>query len=286
MQRAKRVLLWSVAGGVLFSAGLMGIASGQTRNGGERIVQAQVVLTVSESKRLIGKAVAEMPIVKEALKNGMVIITKGTTDTYVAEEILGKKIEHGAYVYGKTYPAKGGKRLKDVKRINEIILVKGKLDKSLSLEEAVRKLKPGDVVIKGANALDYENKRAGGIVGSSDGGTTGTIMRYVISRKAHFVIPVGLEKQVSGDVLDIVNKMREPVESLNRVPSMFLFTGHIVTEIEALRILADVSAFQVAAGGIGGAEGSVRLLCRGTREQVEKALKIVERIQGEPPFVE
>ena len=67
---------------------------------------------------------------------------------------------------------------------------------------------------------------------------------------------------------------------------MFLLTGHIVTELEALDILTGVTAFQAGAGGIGGAEGSVRLICRGTHQQVQKALDLVADIQGEPPFVE
>ncbi|HOF41391.1 MAG TPA: hypothetical protein PLD73_15065 [Candidatus Hydrogenedentes bacterium] len=37
---------------------------------------------------------------------------------------------------------------------------------------------------------------------------------------------------------------------------------------------------------VGGAEGSTRLVCRGSREQVEKALAIAESIQGEPAFLE
>jgi len=252
----------------------------------KEIVQAQLVLTVSESKRLIARAVAEMPIVKKALADGMIIIAKGTTNTYVAEELLGRKIAHGAYVYGRTYPAKGGKRLQPVDRMPEVILVKGKQSEDLSVEQAVRKLKPGDVVIKGANALNYQNKTAAVITGSSDAGTTGKIMPYVVARKAHLVIPVGLEKQVAGDPVDIFNKMREPIESLNTVHPMFLLTGHIVTELEALQILTGVSAFQSAAGGIGGAEGAVRVVCRGPRERVEKALRLAEDIQGEPPFVE
>ena len=261
-------------------------AEGRTKDKEEKIVQAQIVLTVSESKRLIAKAVAQMPIVVKAMKNGMVIIAKGTTNTYVAEEIVGKKVPHGAYVYGRTYPEKSGKRLKPVKSISEVVLVKGKARDDLSLAEAVRKLKAGDVVIKGANALDYKNKTAGVIVGGPNSGTTGKIMPYVVGTKSHLVIPVGLEKQVSGKAIDIANKMREPVESLNEIPSMFLLTGHIVTEIEALKILAGVSAFQAAAGGIGGAEGSVRLVCRGTKKQVKKALKVAGEVQGEPPFVE
>jgi len=279
----KRILLT-----VLLAAGLfcVGPAVPADKSEKDKIVQAQIVLTVSESKRLIAKGVAQMPIVKEAMKNGMVIIAKGTTNTYVAEEIVGRKIAHGAYVLGRTYPEKGGKRAKPVESVKEIVLVKGKVRDDLGLSEAVRELKPGDVVIKGANCLDYENKLAAVIVGSSDAGTTGKILPYVGASKAHLVIPVGLEKQVAGSPIDIVRKVREPIESLNRVYSMFLLTGHIVTELEALKLLGDVSAFQAAAGGIGGAEGSVRLVCRGRRENVQRALKLAEEIQGEPAFVE
>jgi hypothetical protein len=253
---------------------------------GQDIVQAQVVLTVSESKRLIAKAVVQMPIVQRALKDGVVIVAKGTTNTYVAEEITGEKIPHGAYVYGRTYPAKGGKQLPSVEAIGEVVLIKGERQADMKLDEAVQKLQPGDVVIKGANALDYANKTAGVMIGSPTGGTSGTIMPYVVARKAHLIIPVGLEKQTAWPVMDIANKMREPVESLNDIPSMFLLTGHIVTEIEALELLSGVTVFQAGAGGIGGAEGSVRLIVRGSRQQVEKALRIVEGVHGEPPFVE
>ena len=228
-----------------------------------------------------------MPVVKKALEKGTVIIAKGTTNTYVAEEILGRKIEKGAYVLGRVYPAKGGKRLNpDIAAIPEFVLKNGKLVEGSSLADAVKQLKAGDVVIKGANALDYKNKTAGVMIGSSTGGTTGTLMPYVVARKAHLVIPVGLEKLVAGNVVDMTNMMREPMESLHNLPSMFLLTGEIVTEIEALKILTDVSAFQVAAGGIGGAEGAVWLVLRGTAEAVKKALELVQSIQGEPPFVE
>jgi hypothetical protein len=66
---------------------------------------------------------------------------------------------------------------------------------------------------------------------------------------------------------------------------MYLYTGDIITEIEALKILADVSATHIASGGIGGAQGSVRLLIRGSEKNVKKALNIIKQIQGEPPFV-
>jgi len=250
------------------------------------IVQAQVILTVSESKRLIGKGVAGMSIVRNAYKEGMIIIARGTTNTYVAEEILGQTIEKGAFVSGRTYPVKGGRRLNPSSTRREIVIKNGIVMDDMIVEEAVKELKQGDVVIKGANALDYENRTAGVFLGSSSSGTTGKIMPYIVGSKVHLIIPVGLEKNVAGNVLKLTNRMREPFESLNSIPSMALLTGKIVTELEALNTLTGVSAFQSGAGGIGGAEGAVYLILRGKKEQVEKALKLVEEIQGEPPFVQ
>jgi len=272
---------------MLAVAGVAG--AGESGSAAADSVQAQVILTVSEGKRLIAKAVSEMPVVKQALQDGMVVIARGTTNTYVAEELTGQKIAHGAYVIGWTGPAKGGQAPEPGERIEDIVLVNGQVQTGMSMDDALNALKAGDVVIKGANALDREHKTAGVLIGggpNSSAGTTGKVYPVVVSRKAHLVIPIGLEKQVQGDVIDIANKMREPVESLNNIPSMFLVTGHILTEIEALELLTGASVFQAAAGGIAGAEGSSRLICRGTREQVEKALAIAESIQGEPAFLE
>jgi hypothetical protein len=241
---------------------------------------------VAEGKRLIGKGVARLPAVRKALRDGTVIITTGTTNTYVAEEILGEKIEPGTFVTGRTYPSKGGVRLKPKgKFIRVIVLRKGKREKDLSLDDALQGLKPGDVVMKGANMLDYDAGVAGVLIGHHSSGTVGKLMPFVVARKAHLVIPVGLEKQCPGRGREIVRKMRQPVKTLGRVPSMFPMTGHIVTEIEALRLLTGVEAFQAASGGIGGAEGSRWIVFRGTKEQVQKTRELLKSVQGEPPFV-
>ncbi len=264
--------------------------------GPDNIVQGGAILTVAESKRLIGKAVAQMPIVKNALANGMVIIIKGTTNAYVAEEITGQKVNHAAFVTGRIEPEKGTKNLPPVKPVNHLILEKGKVV-DIPLPEAVKKLKAGDVVMKGANALDYKNKMAAINILDPAGGTTGITMPFIIARKAHLVIPVGLEKLIAGDMVETTLKMREPMETLpapsgkskslfpgNNIPSMWLVTGEIVTELEAIKILTGATAFQSSAGGVSGAEGGVWLVFRGTRDQVNKALKLVQSIQGEPPY--
>lgn len=57
--------------------------------------RALITLTPSEAKRLIGKAVAMMEPVRESLKKGTIVICLGTTNAYVVEEILGRRIEKG-----------------------------------------------------------------------------------------------------------------------------------------------------------------------------------------------
>jgi hypothetical protein len=278
------VLLTIIVGGSSVSGEPLPAATTAT-NSGEQIVQAHAVFTVAESKRLIAKAVAKMPIVRDALKSGTVIVCKGTTNTYVAEELLGRRIPHGAYVFGNVTPEKGGRQMPKVEPMPEVVLVKGQHRPDLTLDEALKLVSPGDVVIKGGNALDYANKTVGVWTGNPTGGTTGKIMPYVIAGKVQLVVPIGLEKLVAGRVEEIAARTTQPVESLAKLPRMRILKGHIVTEIEALKILANVEAFQASAGGVGGAEGAVWMVWRGSRADVEKARDITAGVQGEEPFI-
>ena len=255
--------------------------------GPEALVQTQKVLTVSEGKKLIARAIVRFPLVQKALQKGLVIIAKGTTTTYIAKEILKTEIPHGSFVIGSVYPEKGGKKLTPGETLKEIILVDGQRRQDVSLEEAVKQLRSGDVVLKGANALNYRRQLAAGLIGvpSPSAGTTGKIIPAILGTKAHLIIPVGLEKEIGGNMVEIVKAMQTPATTLGDDLSMVLYSGILFTEIEALRTLTGVSALHVASGGIGGAEGSTRLLLRGSEEQVKKALEIIADIQGEPPFV-
>ena len=67
-------------------------------------MKAQIVLTSSESKRLIAKAVSQMNVVKKALKKGIIVICRGSTNAYVAEEISGQQIEKGKFTAGYVGP--------------------------------------------------------------------------------------------------------------------------------------------------------------------------------------
>ena len=56
----------------------------------------------------------------------------------------------------------------------------------------------------------------------------------------------------------------------------------VITEVQALTILAEVRARLVSSGGIGGSEGAVILLIEGYKENLDQAVAIIEGIKGEP----
>jgi hypothetical protein len=160
----------------------------------------------------------------------------------------------------------------------------GELDPSLDRFTAVDVMGPGDIYVKGANALNYQMGVAGILIGHPKGGTIGGVIGSIISRKMHLLIPVGLEKEVAFDIDEVARRIAEPDDGVESVTSLFPVRGTIFTEIEALHTLAGVDAVQAGAGGISGAEGAVWLLVDGTAAQVAQALEIVEGVRGEPAF--
>jgi hypothetical protein len=101
------------------------------------------------------------------------------------------------------------------------------------------------------------------------------------------IIPVGLEKESSQDI-DLIGECSK-IEHKNtnrKTPWLWSVKGELFTEIEALKQFANIEAIHYGSGGIGGAEGAVSILIRGTETEVNKALAVIEDVQGEPPFME
>ncbi|MBN2335569.1 hypothetical protein JXL21_08410 [Candidatus Bathyarchaeota archaeon] len=246
-------------------------------------MKRQFVLTVSESKRLIAKAVAALPEVQRAMKEGKVVVATGTTNAYVLEELWGKKIDKRCYRSGITTPDEPEKGPKPQgEKIPDVVFVKGKVEPKYDRVNAVKDMGKGDIFIKGANVLNYEDYLAGVLIGGMDGATVGNTIGHIIGKQIHLVIPIGLEKLTYEDINELhLLASEEDYEG----PRMWPLTGTIVTEIEALAILAGVDAYLYSAGGIAGAEGSVRILVDGTDEEVAEALALVKSIKGEPRYL-
>jgi hypothetical protein len=242
-------------------------------------MKRQVILTVSESKRLIAKAVAELPEVKKAMKEGVLVVATGTTNGYVLEELWGRKIDKRGYRSGLTLPEDPEKSPEPKpNKIPDVVFVKGKVEPKYDRVNAVKDMEKGDVYIKGANVLDYLGGVAGVLIGGMDGSTVGNTLGHIIGKQIKLIIPVGLEKLSFEDINGL---HRLAAEEDYEGPRLWPITGTIVTEIEAISILSGADAYLYSSGGIAGAEGSVRLLLDGTEEDVNRALELVKSIKGE-----
>jgi hypothetical protein len=246
-------------------------------------MKRQVVLTVSESKRLIAKGVAALPEVRGAMEEGMVVVATGTTNAYVLEELWGREFDKRRYRSGVTAPKEPERHGEPRgEPIPDVVFRRGEVAGELDRYNAVEHMGRRDVYIKGANALDYEGGMAGVLIGSPTGGTVGAVLGSVIGKKITMVIPVGLEKLVYMDVNDL-HWLSSQEDSEG--PSLWPISGIIVTEIEALQILTGVDAYLYSSGGVAGAEGGVRLLLDGAEEDVEAAVELVESVRGEPRYL-
>lgn len=250
-------------------------------------MQAQVVLTVSEGKRLIAKGIAEYHPVIEALREGWVAVAKGSTNGYVVEELTGRPVDKKKYMTGYTVPAGRKGKLGFSSEAPDLVLHKGEPVEGMSSTDALKEMGPGDVFMKGANALNYEDRLAGILIGHPTGGTIGATIGTVTARRINLIIPVGLEKQVPYNLIDAGYLLGPGEEERGKnFPALWPVYADVFTEIEAFRELFDVDAYPVAAGGLAGCEGAIRFCLHGEKRSVGDALKMVEGIGGEPPFVE
>ena len=247
-------------------------------------VSGILVLTPAESKRLIAKAVGAMPQVKRALEKGRVIIANGTTTAFVAEEILGCQVSKYRYAAGYVGEGKLATTPREL-RTKAYVLVDGR-PVDVPAREIIQEFEADDVFIKGANAVDAEG-HVGILMANDRGGDISRAQGILVARGCHFIAPVGLEKLVpsvsaashKGGILRLKYAMGL------KVGVMPVVNATLVTEIQALRILAGVEATHVASGGIGGCEGAVTLIVEGTDEAVRRAFEVVERVKGEEPVL-
>jgi len=249
---------------------------------------AEIVLLPAESKRLIGKAVAGMNSVRQAKEKGILVICRGSTSSYVAEELMNTEINKGGYTAGYI----GCKGLSVNPKIPaEIIFVNGQMRKDIGLTDIVKDLKRGDVVVKGANAIGPDGIAAN-LIGRQNekttGGTVGLFEVLAMARGVEVVIPVGLEKHIPVSVLVGARKLSSgKVDHSYGMPcGLVPIFGTTVTEVEAMKSMADVEIIPISAGGIGGAEGCIVFLIEGEEVEVRKILGVIEDIRGEGAVLE
>ncbi len=235
--------------------------------------QIQVTLTPRESKRIIAMGVKKLPVIQQALKKGIILITLGSTNAYVAEELTGKKIDHARY--GAGYIDGTTTVVPIDNRLPAIALRDGKEVKD---DGIIKEMGAGDVVIKGANALDPQGV-AGVMMANPQGGTTGSLIGAVMARGINLVIPVGIEKSIHYSVVELSKRtgIQRCTKATGLPVGVMPLVGTVVTEVQALTLLGAEDVFPIGAGGINGGEGSVTLCVTGDR--VDEIFELVQKVK-------
>lgn len=243
----------------------------------------QISLTPAAGKQLIALALKQNKELMEALRNHTVAIVAGTTNTYIAKallEVIGEKGFTGCHFFrgivsGQPVPS-------DLPEMDgDVIIEKGQWIHGKVIQEIAPTLKAGDIILKGANAVDLKTGEAAVLIGHPEGGTLAGIMQASIGRRVRVMVPVGVEKRVDGPISALCSLCNDPEASGVRLAQA---PGKAYTEIDAIRELTGAEATLIAAGGICGYEGIAWFQCTGTDEQLNNLKKIAAQVRDTPAY--
>jgi hypothetical protein len=242
----------------------------------------QLNITIAMGKRLIGRGMAQHPDIRRVLERGTLVIIAGTTNGYVAEEVLkslGQAEGFSRRGFRRGIKVPPSDQAPEIPFPGDVVITDGQWQKGKIITEVAKQLQEGDIVLKGANAFDPRGQAAVQI-GSDVGGTIIASMPAIIGRRVQLFVPVSLEKRVFEDVNLIAQRINAPGTG---GPRMFPMPGRIFTELDAIKLLAGAEAHLLAAGGVYGAEGGLWLGVSGTEEQVRAAIDLIRSVAAEPP---
>lgn len=243
----------------------------------------QISLTPAAGKQLIALALARNEQLLNAAKNRCVVIVAGTTNTYIAKAVLEAIGENGftgrhffrGIVSGQPVPS-------DLPEMDgDVVIEKGKWVHGKTIQEVAPTLKTGDIILKGANAVELKTGDAAVLIGHPAGGTLAGIMEASIGRRVQVIVPVGVEKRVDGPISRLCSLCNDPQASGVRLAPA---PGKAYTEIDAICELTGAQATLIAAGGICGYEGIAWFQCSGTEEQLEQAEQLWQKVKNTPSF--
>ena len=253
----------------------------------------QYPLTPAAGKRLIAKALKVHPLVTQALRGGRLVIVAGTTNGYVAEEILnhigqavGFSRQHffrGLTVAPASITRMGGSP-GNTGFTGDIVITKGVWKRAETIFEVVGQMDENDLIIKGANALDMVHGHAASFVDHHDSGAIGAIVPAVLGRRVRLLLPVGLEKRVPGDLMALAKHLGSQEARGAKGVRLCPLPGEVFTEIDAISLCTGARAELIGAGGVGGAEGCVWLAIEGSGEQLAQVETLMRTVHAEPAF--
>lgn len=96
------------------------------------------------------------------------------------------------------------------------------------------------------------------------------------------IIAAGMEKLIPGSVWDSIRAAQRKGVDASRGMACGLFpvVGELVTELSAIKLIADVEATLIGRGGIDGAEGGCLFQACGSEAEVAKLEAVLEKCYG------
>ena len=245
------------------------------------------MLTVAMGKRLIAKGLMANPAVREAMTNRRLLIVAGTTNGYAAEEALRaisdntpfdkRTWRRGITVAPGAKPAPGQAGF-------DLLIDHGKAYFDRDVFSVAPELGPGDMIMKGANALympESGASEAGVLIGHPHGGTLIPITAAAIGRRVQVLVPVGVEKRVQRPISRLAALANAaPGEG----PRLAPISGTAYTELDAIADLTGILSPEIlASGGAMGAEGAAYFTVTDCEEKVDCLKALVTGLHAEPP---
>lgn len=238
-------------------------------------VVAVAVIPPEVGRRLIGLAVAALPVVQERTHKGRMVIVGGTTTRYVVHGLLGEDPGREAFAVGWIRDGQLGETPREGRGPGPYLFEEGRLSRGWP-GELLNRFEAGDVYIKGANALDPVGNVAV-LMASPTGGTIGAAMTILMARGGELIVPVSLQKLIPSVSAACrwmgqgrsVRTMGSPVGYM----PILAGAATVITEVEAIGILGEgVKATLVAAGGVDDCEGALVVALEGAKPAVDKMM--------------
>lgn len=240
-------------------------------------MKIQVSLTVEEGKYIIALGICQHPLFKKAISEGKVLLKGGSTVSRIAEIKTGKPLR----ICGRITQRGTVTSLIESSDPHCIMMLQDKwkeIDKDIGLQS--QRLRKNDLVICGANAFDSQGN-AVSMVGSMGGGSVGQALISWYTEGVPILIPVGIEKMIPGNLDEVIIRSGRKGKDLSWGMSVGLLPlrGEVVTEIEAIKYLANVECHAIGAGGIGEAQGGATLEIWGDDSEVTKIVNIIKDVK-------
>jgi len=242
----------------------------------------QFIITSSMGKRLIAKGIVKRADVAAAMKRGKLVIVAGTTNGYVAEEVLaelGQAEGFSRVGFRRGTTIAPGASLPQAASPTDVVISDGQWLKGKEIFDVVDDMQHGDVILKGGNALDFCRRQAAALIAHPMGGSLAAAIPAVIGRRAKIVVPIGLEKRVCEDLADLAALCNSADAE---GPRMMVIPGEVFTELDAIQLLTGATGRLLAAGGIHGAEGACWIGVQGSASAIHSAEGLIHSVSREP----